>query len=57
MAMLPEPGDTYGLSAGAASLSVTAYLLPLALFMPPPRRHPAVRTPHQPARTASTARA
>ncbi|MDT7615092.1 MAG: hypothetical protein QOF00_2539 [Pseudonocardiales bacterium] len=55
--MLPEPGDTYGLSAGAASLSVTAYLLPLALFMPPPRRHPAVRTPHQPARTASTARA
>ena len=31
--MLPELGATYGVSAGAASISVTAYLLPFAAVM------------------------
>jgi MFS family permease len=33
VAMLPELGAAYGVSAGTASLSVTAYLLPFAVVM------------------------
>ena len=33
VAMLPELGTSFGVSAGAASLSVTAYLLPFAAVM------------------------
>jgi hypothetical protein len=35
--MLPELGASYGVSAGAASLSVTAYFLPFAAVLGHPR--------------------